>query len=52
MLHYDADFRWMRNCETSPWYPAMLFRQKDYGDWSTVIHPLLMNLDVFMDWIF
>ncbi|QNI46832.1 tetratricopeptide repeat protein [Synechococcus sp. A15-60] len=45
MLHYDADFRWMRNCETSPWYPGMrLFRQKAYGDWSTIVQPLMDEL--------
>lgn len=45
MLHFDADFRWMRNCETSPWYPGMrIFRQRAYGDWSTVVQPLLDEL--------
>ena len=45
MLHYDADFRWMRKCDTSPWYPGMrLFRQQNYGDWSTVVQPLLHEL--------
>ena len=45
MLHYDADFRWMRNCETSPWYPGMrIFRQKAYGDWSTIVQPLMDEL--------
>ena len=45
MLHYDADFRWMRNCDSSPWYPKMrLFRQKNYGDWSTVVQPLMDEL--------
>lgn len=45
MLHYDADFRWMRECETSPWYPGMrLFRQHTYGDWSTMVQQLLDEL--------
>ena len=45
LLHYDADFRWMRNCDTSPWYPGMkLFRQQRYGDWSTIIHPVMDEL--------
>ena len=38
MLHFDADFRWHRNCDDSPWYPTMrLFRQKEYGDWGSVV---------------
>lgn len=42
LLHYDADFRWLRNCDDSPWYPGMrLFRQQRYGDWSTVMRPVL-----------
>ena len=45
MLHYDADFRWMRNCDSSPWYPGMrLFRQSRYGDWSTVVQQVLDEL--------
>ena len=45
MLHYDADFRWLRNCESSPWYPNMkLFRQASYGDWSSVTHSILAEI--------
>jgi tetratricopeptide (TPR) repeat protein len=35
LLPYHADFRWLRDEETSPWYPtARLFRQRTAGDWS------------------
>jgi len=34
MLHADADWRWMRNRNDSPWYPSMtLYRQNRLGDW-------------------
>lgn len=45
MLHYDSDFRWMRNCEFSPWYPNMkLFRQAGYGDWGSVVRSVVDEL--------
>ncbi len=35
LLHYMADWRWMRDREDSPWYPGMrLFRQRQAGDWE------------------
>jgi ADP-heptose:LPS heptosyltransferase len=38
LLHFDCDWRWMRNRTDSPWYPTMrLFRQKHPGDWRAVI---------------
>lgn len=37
MLPHDADWRWLRERDDSPWYPAMrLFRQHRPGDWSHV----------------
>lgn len=34
---FAPDWRWMRDIETSPWYPSMrLFRQKRYGAWEGV----------------
>ena len=45
MLHFDSDFRWLRNCVSSPWYPRMrLFRQQSYGDWSSVSIAILNEL--------
>jgi tetratricopeptide (TPR) repeat protein len=37
LLPANADFRWLRDREDSPWYPSMrLFRQRRPGDWSEV----------------
>ena len=37
LLPFSCDWRWMLNCQESPWYPTMrLFRQPRSGDWSTV----------------
>lgn len=38
LLPFSPDWRWyLEDTETSRWYPTMrLFRQKSYGDWSTV----------------
>ena len=34
MLSQDADWRWMRERNDSPWYPSVrLFRQKQLDDW-------------------
>jgi hypothetical protein len=38
LLSHVADWRWMLEGETTPWYPTMrLFRQTQPGDWSGVI---------------
>ena len=38
LLSYVADWRWMLEGETTPWYPTMrLFRQTRPGDWPGVI---------------
>lgn len=38
LLPFNADWRWMRDRNDSPWYPTMrLFRQKREGNWGEVI---------------
>jgi hypothetical protein len=38
LLHSEADWRWMRNRDDSPWYPTVrIFRQETAGDWTSVI---------------
>ena len=38
LLNHDADWRWFKNRDDSPWYPtARLFRQPTPGDWQDVI---------------
>jgi hypothetical protein len=40
-----ADWRWLREGETTRWYPTMrLFRQKDRGDWGGVFDRLAAAL--------
>jgi tetratricopeptide (TPR) repeat protein len=39
------DWRWMLHRSDSPWYPSMrLFRQKEPGQWKTVIDEIVRNL--------
>ena len=41
LLPYNADFRWLRDRNDSPWYPSMrLFRQTARNDWSSVVEQL------------
>ncbi|HVT87918.1 MAG TPA: tetratricopeptide repeat protein [Tepidisphaeraceae bacterium] len=41
MIPHIADFRWMLEGESTPWYPTMrLFRQSRPNDWSDVIQHL------------
>ena len=48
LLPYAADFRWMRQRQDTPWYPAAtLLRQPAFRDWDSVIAGLrgeLLNL--------
>jgi hypothetical protein len=38
MLPYDACFRWMLDCDETPWYPSLrLFRQSTPGQWTDVV---------------
>ena len=38
LLPFNADWRWMKDRDDSPWYPTMrLFRQKRAGDWGSVV---------------
>lgn len=38
LLPYLADWRWMEETETTPWYPTTrLFRQRAPGDWAEVV---------------
>jgi len=45
LLPHLADWRWMENIETTPWYPtARLFRQPASGDWAAVLSVLITEL--------
>lgn len=41
LLTHDADWRWMRRGDRSPWYPTIqLFRQSRAGEWRDVVERL------------
>jgi hypothetical protein len=45
LLHTQADWRWLREREDSPWYPTMkLFRQSTAGDWAPAVSRLIGSL--------
>jgi tetratricopeptide (TPR) repeat protein len=45
LLPFAPDARWMRERPDSPWYPsARLFRQRERGDWQSVIRTLASAL--------
>lgn len=45
MLQHEADWRWMRSREDTPWYAtARLFRQPSPGDWDGVARSLAEEL--------
>jgi hypothetical protein len=45
LLHADADWRWMRGRNDSPWYPTMrLFRQSQQGVWGPVLERVAAEL--------
>lgn len=45
VLPFAADFRWMAEGESSPWYPSMrLFRQHEAGNWNSVFAQLKSSL--------
>ena len=45
LLPNVPDWRWQQTSEITPWYPTMhIFRQKEYADWSCVLHNLKSSL--------
>jgi hypothetical protein len=48
LLPHLADWRWMKQIETTPWYPtARLFRQCIPGDWAGVLQRVILELNRF-----
>jgi ADP-heptose:LPS heptosyltransferase len=46
LLPHLADWRWMQELETTPWYPsARLFRQARPGDWPEVLERVIAALE-------
>lgn len=47
LLPHLADWRWMQEVETTPWYPsARLFRQATPGDWPEVLERVIAALEI------
>ena len=45
LLPVNADWRWLRDGATSPWYPSMrLYRQQVQGDWAPVLAAIKSDL--------
>jgi ADP-heptose:LPS heptosyltransferase len=45
LLPKIPDWRWLLDRNDSPWYPTMrLFRQKQQGDWTQVIHQVAQEI--------
>ncbi len=50
LLPHLADWRWMQETETTPWYPtARLLRQSAAGDWKGLIARVVDELKHFLD---
>ncbi|HEV2487718.1 MAG TPA: tetratricopeptide repeat protein [Terracidiphilus sp.] len=49
LLPHLADWRWMQERETTPWYPtARLFRQKAPGDWAELMQRVVEELQGYL----
>ena len=45
LLQANADWRWMRNTNQSPWYPTMkIFRQQKQGEWRSLLDSVCTEL--------
>ncbi|MBI5724035.1 MAG: tetratricopeptide repeat protein [Planctomycetes bacterium] len=49
LLQYQADWRWLLDCDDCPWYPtARLFRQPRRGDWNAAVANVKKELESFI----
>jgi hypothetical protein len=49
-LRKFCEWRWVPGSEKSDWYPnTRLFRQRDEGDWSTVVDSICDHLAIMAD---
>jgi ADP-heptose:LPS heptosyltransferase len=47
LLPYAADWRWLRDRDTTPWYPSVtLVRAAKWGDWTDVVERVRHDLTV------
>jgi tetratricopeptide (TPR) repeat protein len=48
LLPHIADWRWMQDVDTCPWYPtARLLRQREPGDWDELVARVTRRLSTF-----
>jgi ADP-heptose:LPS heptosyltransferase len=48
LLPHLADWRWMEDSESTPWYPsARLLRQASAGDWTGPIDRAIQDINLF-----
>ena len=46
LISPHADWRWLRECSDSPWYPtARVFRQQAGGDWPGLLEEVKEALE-------
>jgi len=46
LLPQNADFRWLKDRDDSPWYPSLrLFRQTAQADWASVVDQIKATFD-------
>ena len=46
---FDTCWRWLLDRSDSPWYPtARIYRQQQFGDWSSVVSAVNTELDAIM----
>jgi hypothetical protein len=49
LLPHLADWRWMEETETTPWYPtARLLRQREPGEWAEVVERVIGKLTALL----
>src|SRR5262249_9754241 len=50
LLPFRPDWRWLLDRDDTPWYlTARLFRQRDAGDWATVLDDVCTALKQLLD---
>lgn len=50
LLPFASNWRWLKGCEDSPWYPTIrIFRQPSLGDWVSVIQGVQKALSATPD---
>ena len=47
ILPFKADWRWMQDCDITPWYPTMrIFRAAQGEDWESLLRSMADTLSL------